>query len=91
MKPVLLVAAAAVVALPALAQSPPVLRPAPNDQAVPLISCWYGPNGAYTGSDTAEPGVEPGGPVRTSPTGDYAWRYTIRAQNGTSCPRQMPS
>jgi hypothetical protein len=87
MKPILLAAAAAVLALPALAQP---LVPVPNDPATPLISCWYNPAGAYTGSDTAEAGVAPGGPVRTSPTGDYAWRYTIRAQNGTSCPRQMP-
>jgi hypothetical protein len=94
MKPILLAAAMAVLAVPALAQGSVSTQPlveVPNVDVTPLISCWYNPNGIMTGSDTAAAGVEPGGPVRTSQTGDYTWRYTIRAENGTRCPRQKPN
>ncbi len=58
-------------------------------QAQGLITCWYNEKNVYTGADTAQPGAKLG-LVRTDPSGDYAWAYTIRAKDGTSCPRARP-
>lgn len=56
-----------------------------------LITCWYNEKGEFTGSDTAEPGTKPGGPVRKAESGDYTWAWTHEAKDGTSCPRKLPS
>lgn len=55
-----------------------------------LITCWYNSAGAYTGSDSAQPGAEVGVVVNTGSNDDYAYSYTIQAPNGKSCPRSLP-
>lgn len=54
-----------------------------------LITCWYNEKNAYTGADTAQPGYPPG-LKKTDISGDYTWAYTIRAPDGTKCPRTRP-
>ncbi len=54
-----------------------------------LITCWYNEKDAYTGADDAQPGYGPG-LRRVDQRGDYTWAYTIRAPDGTSCPRKRP-
>jgi hypothetical protein len=54
-----------------------------------LITCSYNASGAYTGSDSAQPGAQPGGPYRSG-DGDYTWSYNIQAPNGQSCPQTKP-
>jgi ABC-type glycerol-3-phosphate transport system substrate-binding protein len=54
-----------------------------------LITCWYNEKNVYTGADTAQPGAKLG-LARPDQSGDYTWAYTIRAADGTACPRTRP-
>jgi hypothetical protein len=61
------------------------LIPDNGPQPQGLITCWYNANGAYTGSDSAQPGAQPG--VTRSGSG---WADNIAAPNGQSCPQSLP-
>lgn len=65
------------------------LQPDNGPEQPGLITCWYNANGAYTGSDSAAPNAQAGGPYQTG-QGDYTWSYNISAPNGQSCPRTKP-
>ena len=59
--------------------------------AVADITCWYNDAGNYTGADNADGRYPRGKLIKTGSNGDYAWAYTIDAQDGSSCPKTRPS
>ncbi|WP_295140421.1 hypothetical protein [uncultured Reyranella sp.] len=59
-----------------------------TSSAMAAITCWYNPQGDYTGADEAQPGF-PVGKVVKGTSGDYAWGYTVEGMP-QSCPRKLP-
>lgn len=55
------------------------------------ITCWYDDAGNSTGGDNADPRYPRGKVVKTGNGGDYAWAYTINAENAMSCPKKRPA
>jgi hypothetical protein len=58
--------------------------------AFAAITCWYNPDGNYTGSDDGRDDCPVGKvskPLGGSSNPDYAWCFGIDAPNGQSCPR----
>ena len=59
-----------------------------SSSAMAAITCWYNPQGDYTGADDAQPDF-PVGKVTKGNGGDYAFGYTVDG-GPQSCPRKLP-